>query len=407
MHDSRRQHALALRQAGKSLRAIAAELAVPLTTLHRWLEQGAEHHMERTVERAEQRVEHSMEQPMERAELGAEHPSERAEHLARSSGTEQVERAAGVRHDSVTWCYEHLGWSFLPLAGKRPIQKQWQSRPRESLDEARQWAAAGNVGLRTGQASGGVAVIDVDADGDVEDLALPLTVTAVTGSGGRHYYFATPQPIRNSVSKLCEHVDVRGDGGQVVFPGSIHPDTGLPYHWLDHHEPWTVPLAPLPQQVLDALEKVTAPPAPRQQPKRPSSRRHKGRRLAQFILRSETQAVAEAGEGTRNDTLNKAAFCLGRLIGGGNLDQADVEHALREAARQAGLTGAEVDRTIESGIAAGIADPRDLSQEQDAVEPERRAHAPSQLAASAAAFGAGEGAEEALNPSSALRCAGR
>ena len=68
-----------------------------------------------------------------------------------------------------------LGWSFTPLAGKRPILKGWQNRAREPLDEALAWAAHGNVGLRTGRTSG-VAVIDVDEGGDTKPLGLPPTV---------------------------------------------------------------------------------------------------------------------------------------------------------------------------------------------------------------------------------------
>ena len=59
-----------------------------------------------------------------------------------------------------------LGWSFTPLAGKRPILKGWQKRPREAMEEAMAWAAQGNVGLRTGRTSG-VVVIDVDEGGDI------------------------------------------------------------------------------------------------------------------------------------------------------------------------------------------------------------------------------------------------
>ena len=71
------------------------------------------------------------------------------------------------------------GWSFTPLAGKRPILKAWQNAPRETLDQALAWAAQGNVGLRTGRISG-VVVIDVDEGGSVESLALPSTITAST-----------------------------------------------------------------------------------------------------------------------------------------------------------------------------------------------------------------------------------
>lgn len=54
-----------------------------------------------------------------------------------------------------------LGWSFTPLDGKKPMVTGWQENPRETLEEALEWAERTNVGLRTGAISG-VAVVDID-----------------------------------------------------------------------------------------------------------------------------------------------------------------------------------------------------------------------------------------------------
>jgi hypothetical protein len=72
----------------------------------------------------------------------------------------------------------------------------------------------------------------------------------------------------------------------------------------------------------------------------------------------ETAAVAAAAEGTRNDTLNRAAFSLGQLIAGGELGESEAVDALRQAGIGVGLKPAEVDQTIRSGLAAGRKDPR-------------------------------------------------
>ena len=151
--------------------------------------------------------------------------------------------------------YGHgLGWSFTPLVGKRPTLKGWQGRPRETLEQALAWAANGNVGLRTGPVSGVVAV-DVDPGADVSGLDLPGTVTALTGRpGAYHLYYLCDVPLGNSSGKLGPHIDVRGDGGQVVFPGSVHPDTGTLYTWAEGHEPWKVEIAPLPEHILERLQ---------------------------------------------------------------------------------------------------------------------------------------------------------
>jgi hypothetical protein len=48
---------------------------------------------------------------------------------------------------------------------------------------------------------------------------------------GRHIYFSWPnRPIRNSASKVAPGIDVRGDGGYVLAPPSIHP-SGKNYQW--------------------------------------------------------------------------------------------------------------------------------------------------------------------------------
>lgn len=156
--------------------------------------------------------------------------------------------------------YGHsVGWSFTPLAGKRPTLKGWQDRPHEALEDALAWAAKGNVGLRTGRISGTI-IIDVDPGGDVGPLNLPGTVTAMTGRpGAYHLYFQYPEGVGNSSGRLGPHIDVRGDGGQVVYPGSIHPETALPYTWAEGREPWNVELAELPADVIERL-RAAAPP---------------------------------------------------------------------------------------------------------------------------------------------------
>jgi hypothetical protein len=93
-----------------------------------------------------------------------------------------------------------------------------------------QWPDA-NIGIRTGRVSG-IFVVDVDeAKGaDLERLFGKFggrdawrTLTCTTGRG-RHFYFRLPvgAEVRNSASKLAVSVDVRGEGGYVVAPPSVH-----------------------------------------------------------------------------------------------------------------------------------------------------------------------------------------
>ena len=114
------------------------------------------------------------------------------------------------------------------------------------LEQVRAWWTkhpTANIGIATGIKSG-VWVLDIDADkGGEKSLAeieqrfypLPATVEVITGSGGRHLYFRLrafdgAPTIRCSVGKVAAGIDIRGEGGYVVAPPSIHP-SGRPYSW--------------------------------------------------------------------------------------------------------------------------------------------------------------------------------
>jgi len=268
-----------------------------------------------------------------------------------------------------------LGWSFTSLVGKRPILKAWQSLPRESLEEALSWASKGNVGLRTGRVSG-IVVVDVDPGADVSDLDLPPTLRVNTGrAGGYHLYYRYAEAVGNSNGKkLGAHIDFKGDGGQVVFPGSAHPDTGKTYEWAEGCAPWEAELADLPSHILERIKgRSHRPPAgpresvskrnvaesmDRRTSKAEKSANNHAKPYVRVAQRLELNAIGNACKGTRNATLNKSAFNLGTLIGGGYLDRAEVEEMLCGAGESVGLEPGEVEATIRSGIEAGIKQPR-------------------------------------------------
>lgn len=104
-----------------------------------------------------------------------------------------------------------------------------------------QWPAA-NIGIATGQASGGICVIDQDEKNgehgidtfnkwvDDNSLYIDDTWESETASGGRHTFFKSTIPVRTRVGWL-DGVDIRGDGGYVVAPPSVLAD-GSCYKWL-------------------------------------------------------------------------------------------------------------------------------------------------------------------------------
>jgi hypothetical protein len=112
----------------------------------------------------------------------------------------------------------------------------------------RMWPGA-NIGIATGAASG-LVVLDVDprSGGDhslarllAQNGGLPETPCVRTGGGGLHYYFAHPgRAVKNSAGKLGRGVDVRGDGGYIVAPPSIHI-SGERYVWATACAPVALP----------------------------------------------------------------------------------------------------------------------------------------------------------------------
>lgn len=146
--------------------------------------------------------------------------------------------------------YAEKGWRVVPImpATKRPPLKAWTDKATTDPEMIRKWwdetYKGHGVGIVTGQGSG-LFVLDVDvSDGKQgrESLAalddkygkLPPTARVVTGSGGWHLYYRLPAgcSIRNDAGKrLGAGLDIRGEGGQVVAPPTVHPGTGALYEW--------------------------------------------------------------------------------------------------------------------------------------------------------------------------------
>jgi hypothetical protein len=208
------------------------------------------------------------------------------------------------------------------------------------------WPRA-NVGLRTGVV---MDVADVDsAEGwhglcHLLDEEVPPGPQVRTGGGGRHLWFR-PTGYGNRV-RLLPGLDWRGAGGYVLAPPSRHV-TGGGYTWI--HRPG--PQLPAGSAALRAMI-AGPPPAPLRPVTHPD-------RYAEAALEAETERVARAVVGCRNDTLNRAAFALGRFVGAGLLDAGVVERELAAAARCAGLGRAEIRGTIRSGMRAGARQPVD------------------------------------------------
>lgn len=136
--------------------------------------------------------------------------------------------------------YVDRGWCVIPLHGKRPALPSWKEyqEHRPTLRQVREWfgdkSCQFNIGIVTGRVSD-LVVVDCDTPADAEFWmanypASPLMVA--TGGGGMHFYYrGSSEVVRNRAGVLGRRIDVRGEGGLVAAPPSLHPVTGKAYTW--------------------------------------------------------------------------------------------------------------------------------------------------------------------------------
>lgn len=89
----------------------------------------------------------------------------------------------------------------------------------------------------------------------------------------------------------------------------------------------------------------------------------------QAVFNAEYDRVATAVNGTRNDTLNRAAFALGTISNAVGMDEDFITTELLDAARRAGLDDTEATATIQSGLHAGLNSPRGIPDQQEQANP--------------------------------------
>lgn len=152
------------------------------------------------------------------------------------------------------------GYSIVPIRrGEKIPAIKWEEYQKRmpTVDEIDQWieyiGEDINFGIVTGKISN-LVVVDIDKDkntgemGNVDDF--PDTLTVKTGSGGLHLYYRYPKgkEITNK-ARIRPLTDIRGEGGQVVAPGSIHAN-GYMYEWYND-----MPIADFPLELLKESER--------------------------------------------------------------------------------------------------------------------------------------------------------
>ena len=269
-----------------------------------------------------------------------------------------MRRAPNCSHAALR--YAERGVAVFPCVqrGKRPLTQHGFRDASADADFVRAWWTRwpeANIGVPTGLR---FDVLDIDpkhggdaalAALEAEQGPLPETAEVRTGGGGRHILFLPDSRVRCSAGMLGNGLDVRGAGGYVVAPPSIHA-SGRRYAWACR-----AALAPWPEWLLDRI-------APRE-PVRPKHetpvriRDDGGSRHGLRVLRRACETVVAAGEGTRHDVLRRRARTVGGFIASGALAEDFARACLLGAALEAGLPEREAERTVAWALTSGAALP--------------------------------------------------
>jgi hypothetical protein len=145
--------------------------------------------------------------------------------------------------------YAHRGWSVIPVhwplpqgrcscgergcpsPGKHPMLPRWESYASNDPGVIAGWwaqAPEANVGIACGVS--GLVAIDIDGQEGIDSIKklqaergkLPPTLRFRTGSSGLHLLYKDPSYRIPGRIGFLPKVDLRGQGGQLVAPPSIH-----------------------------------------------------------------------------------------------------------------------------------------------------------------------------------------
>lgn len=264
--------------------------------------------------------------------------------------------------------YAREGWRVFPCkpATKQPFTPNGHNAATTDVDQIVTWWSKypnAMIGMPTGAASG-VFVVDVDKKPDTNGLAelerlqgihgaLPATLTASTPSGGKHFFFKYVDGIRNR-GGFEPGIDVRGEGGYVILPGSARED-GRTYDWESN-----APIAAAPDWLLQIIKRQSKTTG------LTTSGNHNPS-YSDAAINSELQKLIGTSK-NRNNQLNDTAMAIGQFVGAGEISRATAERRLLGAAAANGYIEkdgeAAARATIKSGLDAGERQPRDIPESE-------------------------------------------
>lgn len=221
-----------------------------------------------------------------------------------------------------------------------------------------------------------VMLDDVGTKADRDKINLTPTYAIETSSG--NFQLGYRLTVRVTDMGLIDRL-----GKAIIRKGLSDPGAGglgtryarLPQCWNSKSNPpfqcrlteWNPEIAYSPQELIDGLGLELDPPKPERKAADPIKRQSLSEidPYVRKALEDECASVASAPEGQRNAQLNQSSFAIGQFVGGGELDEQEAVNALQQAAAACGLGETEADKTIRSGLTAGMAEPRQAPGESD------------------------------------------
>lgn len=266
-----------------------------------------------------------------------------------------------------------LRWRFASTTDSHTIQRWWEESPEAipAIDLGKSNLIVIDLDKRGDGVDGEYAFRELAAAHGDYLVGMPVVATA---NHGFHLYYRQPnnRSLGNRTGSFAGRgIDVRGNGGYVIAPGAqlvdgrawrrVYQTPELAHAFSQGQIPalpeWVVEriVGPEQRQVQLTIDRdrlaaarnawMSAPP-------------EHARQYALAALNAEAANVLKAGIGSRNNTLNDAAFSLGTLIEHYAIGREEIEGALSNAAAIVGLEAREINATLRSALNAGSAAPR-------------------------------------------------
>jgi len=168
------------------------------------------------------------------------------QHITKNSDLQNVQKRDVLYYAKL---YLENGLNVIPIKykDKKPAIESWKEyqTKRVSEKEVEEWFSYNtyNIGIICGEVSGNLVVLDFDdiklydkwyqyVDTNYIDIRdILLRTWKVTTGKGVHIYLRLKDGAVGTTPGFIEHVDIKGRGGYVVAPPSVHKDTGKEYEF--------------------------------------------------------------------------------------------------------------------------------------------------------------------------------